>query len=70
MLTAVSMGIPLEKAVAAATIHPCRSVGMDRLYGSISPGKKAHLLLLDKESLQIRQILKDGKCMKPKCDKR
>ncbi len=58
MLTAVSMGIPLETAIAAATINPCRSIGMDSLYGSIAPGKKAHFLLLDKETLQIKHIIK------------
>lgn len=58
MLTAVSMGIPLEKAIAAATIHPCRSIGADRLYGSISVGKKAHMLILDKKTLEIRHIIK------------
>lgn len=55
---AVSMGIPLEAAVASATINPCRSIGMDHLYGSISPGKKAHLLLLDKQTLNIKGIIK------------
>lgn len=58
MLTAVSMGIPLETTVASATINPCRSIGMDREYGSIAPGKKAHFLLLDKETLQIKRIIK------------
>lgn len=58
MLTAVSMGIPLETAIAAATINPCRSIGMDTSYGSIRPSKKAHLLLLDKDTLQIRHIIK------------
>lgn len=64
MLTAVSMGIPLEKAIAAATIHPCRSIGADSLYGSISPGKKAHMLLLNKETLQIEQIIKGEEVLK------
>lgn len=58
MRTAVSMGIPLEAAIASATINPCRSIGADDLYGSISPGKKAHLLLLDKETLEIKSIIK------------
>lgn len=58
MKTAVSMGIPLETAIAAATINPCRSIGIDNLYGSITPGKKAHFLLLDKETLDIRHIIK------------
>jgi len=58
LLTAVSMGIPLESAVKAATINPCRSIGMDHLYGSIVPGKKAHFLILDKEDLSIRAVIK------------
>ena len=56
--TAVSMGIPLETAVASATINPCRSIGADRLYGSIRPGKKAHFLLLDRTSLEMKHIIK------------
>lgn len=43
---------------AAATINPCRSIGMDHLYGSILPGKKAHFLLLDRNSLEIKRIIK------------
>lgn len=58
MLTAVSMGIPLETAVAAATINPCRSIGIDKEYGSIAPGKKAQFLLLDRETLEIKCIIK------------
>lgn len=58
LLTAVSMGIPLESAVKAATINPCRSIGMDHLYGSIAPGKKAHFLVLDKKDLSIRAVIK------------
>lgn len=58
MKTTVSMGIDLETAVAAATINPCRSIGIDALYGSITPGKKAHFLLLDRETLQIKRIIK------------
>lgn len=58
LLTAVSMGIPLESAVKAATINPCRSIGMDHLYGSIAPGKKAHFLVLNKEDLSIRAVIK------------
>lgn len=58
MLTAVSMGIPLESAVRAATINPCRSIGADSLYGSIKEGKKAHFLILDQKDLSIKAIIK------------
>lgn len=59
MLTAVSMGIPLADAVRAATINPCRSIGMDHLYGSIEAVKKAHFLILNQRDLSIRAVLKE-----------
>ncbi len=62
MLTAVSMGIPLESAVKASTINPCRSIGMDSLYGSIREGKKAHFLVLNQKDLSIRAIIKGQQC--------
>ena len=58
LLNAVSMGIPLEDTVRAATINPCRSIGIDNLYGSIEIGKKAHFLLLDQKDLSIRAVIK------------
>ncbi len=62
VLTAVSMGIPLESAVKAATINPCRSIGIDSLYGTIKEGKKAHFLVLNKEDLSIKAIIKGQRC--------
>ncbi len=58
MLNAVDMGIPLESAVKAATINPCRSIGIDHDYGSISVSKKAHFLLLDRGDLRIRNVIR------------
>lgn len=58
MRTAVSMGISLEDAVAAATITPCRSIGIDKQYGSLTPGKKAHMILLEQQSLALRKVIK------------
>ncbi|HIW83275.1 MAG TPA: amidohydrolase family protein, partial [Candidatus Dorea gallistercoris] len=60
MRTAVKeMGLPLETAVACATKNPAKSLGIYDQYGSITPGKKANLVLLD-ESLEIRAVVKDG----------
>ncbi len=64
MRTAVSMGIPLPDAVRAATINPCRSIGMDALYGSIATGKKAHFLILKQEGLSITCVIKDEHCLR------
>lgn len=57
MLTAVKMGIPLESAVKAATINPCRSIGIDNKYGSIEIGKAAHFLVLSKNDLSIKCVV-------------
>jgi N-acetylglucosamine-6-phosphate deacetylase len=54
--TAVRMGIPLESALKAATINPCRSIGEDKNYGSISVGKAAHILMLDREDLSLKAV--------------
>ncbi|SEL23340.1 N-acetylglucosamine-6-phosphate deacetylase [Ruminococcus albus] len=53
---AVKMGIPLESAIKAATINPCRSIDEDKNYGRISVGKAAHILLLDREDLSLKAV--------------
>lgn len=63
MKTAVkTMNIPLETAVACATINPAKSLGIDAEYGSIRAGKKAHIVLMDQE-LNVQQVIKDGELL-------
>lgn len=63
MKTAVkTMSIPLETAVACATINPAKSLGIDAEYGSIRAGKKAHIVLMDQE-LNVQQVIKDGELL-------
>ena len=63
MKTAVkNMNIPLETAVACATINPAKSLGIDAEYGSIRAGKKAHIVLMDQE-LNVQQVIKDGELL-------
>lgn len=54
------MGIPLETAVACATMNPAKSLGTYDKYGSLTPGKKGNVVLLDKE-LNLKAVIKDGK---------
>ncbi|MCI5623087.1 MULTISPECIES: N-acetylglucosamine-6-phosphate deacetylase [Anaerostipes] len=56
------MQIPLETAIACATTNPAKSLGIDKLYGSIQQGKKANLVLWDKE-LNLKAVIKDGKLL-------
>ncbi|MEY8392307.1 N-acetylglucosamine-6-phosphate deacetylase [Lachnospiraceae bacterium 45-W7] len=60
MRTAVKkMGIPLETAVACATVNPAKALGEFEFYGSIAPGKKANVVLLDQD-LELKLVVKDG----------
>lgn len=63
MRNVVSCGVPLESAIKAAAWNPVNSIGMTRDYGSIEKGKKANLVILDK-NLQIRHIIHDGRLVK------
>lgn len=54
------MQIPLETAVACATMNPAKSLGVFDTRGSIRVGKKADVVLLDEE-LNLRAVIKDGK---------
>ena len=53
------MHIPLETAVACATINPAISLGVQDQYGSIENGKRADIVLLDSD-LELTAVIKDG----------
>ncbi len=53
------MELPLETAVACATMNPAKSLGVYGEYGSITEGKKANIVLLDKD-LELQAVIKDG----------
>ena len=53
---AVSFGIPLEEAIAAATMNPAKSIGMFHETGSLTPGKRADVILTDKD-LNLLQVI-------------
>lgn len=63
MRRAVTFGIPLTSAVKCATINPAKEIGVYHKVGSISPGKYANLVLLDKE-LNIVSIILKGTLLK------
>ena len=55
-----NMHIPLEQAVESATETPAKSIGIFQHCGSISVGKTADIVLLDKE-LNVQKIILAGK---------
>ena len=53
----MEMHIPLEKALRAATYNPAASIGVADTIGSISVGKKAHLVVMD-EKMNILEVFR------------
>jgi N-acetylglucosamine-6-phosphate deacetylase len=54
-------GVPLARVVRMATLTPARIIGREHEIGSIDPGKRADLLVLD-EMLQVKQVYLAGQC--------
>nr|WP_297782766.1 amidohydrolase family protein [uncultured Allomuricauda sp.] len=68
MLEMENAGIPLGKILAMATIENARAFKLERLYGTVEEGKKANLLILNKNPLlditaynDIVQVIINGK---------
>jgi N-acetylglucosamine-6-phosphate deacetylase len=55
-------GVPLEVVVRMASLTPARIAGWDAEIGSLAPGKRADLVLLDRE-LNVRQVYRDGRLL-------
>lgn len=60
MRTAVSFGIPMEEAIAAATMNPAKSIGVYGEVGSLAPGKRGDVVLADKE-LKLMRVIGGGR---------
>ncbi len=54
------MRLPLETAVACATMQPAKALGVYESRGSLTPGKAADLVLLTRD-LKTQLVIKDGK---------
>lgn len=52
--------LPLHEAVRMISLNPARILGIDGQYGSLTPGKKADILLFD-DRIHLRQIFIDGR---------
>ena len=59
----LQMHIPLETAVKCAAENPAKSVGIFDKCGSITPGKKANLVLLRKRDLHLEKVILLGKVL-------
>jgi imidazolonepropionase-like amidohydrolase len=51
---AAAFGLPKEEALKSVTLYPAQILGVDRMLGSLEPGKSASLILTDGDPLEIR----------------
>lgn len=58
------MDIPLASAVKAASANPARALGLEGRYGSLDAGCVADAVLLDQETLEVKQVILRGKPLK------
>jgi N-acetylglucosamine-6-phosphate deacetylase len=52
-------GVPLHEVVRMATLTPARILGVDHEVGSLEVGKRADVLLLDRD-LRVTRVILDG----------
>lgn len=57
------MKIPVETAIRAATLNPAVAAGIDDKYGSISTGKCANAVFVDKD-LNVIMVMMNGKIIR------
>jgi beta-aspartyl-dipeptidase (metallo-type) len=58
----VKHGVPLEQALALSTTNPARVLRLERK-GAIAVGKDADVLVLEKQTLGIREVIARGRRM-------
>ena len=59
MRNAAEFGLPLSAVIKASTINPAKAAGIDKKIGSLTIGKRADLLVLDK-GLNLKFIISGG----------
>ncbi|MGN0172556.1 MAG: N-acetylglucosamine-6-phosphate deacetylase [Acutalibacteraceae bacterium] len=55
----ISYGIPLKQAIKSATINPAKAIRVDDVTGSVKVGKRADLLVLDRD-FNIKLVVVKG----------
>ncbi|NMD38143.1 MAG: N-acetylglucosamine-6-phosphate deacetylase [Christensenellaceae bacterium] len=58
---AKNMGIPFASAVKCASVNPAKQIKIYDDYGSLDEGKYANIILVDKDSFNIKKLIFKGK---------
>lgn len=54
-------GIPIADTLRIATLGSAQALGLEEMYGTIEPGKRAHLVLFDESPLERIEAILGGK---------
>lgn len=64
LLSAVEAGLPADEALRAMTVTPARMLGLDRVLGTVEPGRMANLVVVQGDlfsrDAKIRQVFVEG----------
>ncbi len=56
-------GQPLERVLSIVGLNPARAVKLDRRKGTLEPGKDADIVVLDRDTLDVREVIARGNRM-------
>lgn len=56
-------GFPLERVLPIVTLNPARAVKLDHRKGTVEPAKDADLVVLDRDTLDVREVIARGNRM-------
>lgn len=57
------MDIPIQSAIKAATINPAKALGIDSYHGSLDVGHVADVVILDKVTLDVKEVILRGRTL-------
>jgi imidazolonepropionase-like amidohydrolase len=55
---AVAYGLPHDEAIKALTLYPAQMFGVDKMFGSIEPGKMANIIVTNGDPLELSTEVK------------
>ncbi len=53
-------GYPLERVLPIVTLNPARAVKLEKRKGTLEPGKDADVAVLDRDTLDVREVIARG----------
>lgn len=65
-MVSISLGCSIVEALEAATLHPARTLGIEKVKGILNHGADADFIMLDK-NLELLSTWISGECVYDRC---